>query len=318
MKKLLPLIAVFAAVVIILQFYLPGNMKSFDAPFKHPENGTGNSGLDTLDTNGKIVEKTRIALGKAYSDKVEAFRIKYISDGLKVVGFLLNPKNTDKKYPVMIFNRGGAEDYGKITEGESLNNLCFFAAKGYVVLASQYRGNDGGEGNEEFGGSDVNDVLNLVPLAKSLAYTDMNNVFMYGVSRGGMMTYLAIKKGVKLNAACVVGGLSDNFDAYYDIAYPPAELYIKLTGTDPVAGRDEFIRRSAIYWPESIDIPVLILHGSADSIINIRQARSLASSLERLGREFKFIEYPFGDHLLTNYKSQRDNEILDWFGKYMK
>jgi hypothetical protein len=37
-----------------------------------------------------------------------------------------------------------------------------------VVVASQYRGNGGGEGHEEFGGAEVHDILNLIPLAKSL------------------------------------------------------------------------------------------------------------------------------------------------------
>ena len=33
----------------------------------------------------------------------------------------------------------------------------------YVVVGSHYRGNKGSEGKEEFGGSDVNDVINLIP-----------------------------------------------------------------------------------------------------------------------------------------------------------
>ncbi len=68
-----------------------------------------------------------------------------------------------------------------------------FVSNGFVVVASQYRGADGGEGKEEYGGADIADVLNLIPLAKSLGYADMKNVFMFGNSRGGMMTYLALK-----------------------------------------------------------------------------------------------------------------------------
>jgi len=49
---------------------------------------------------------------------------------------------------------------------------------------------------EEFGGAEIHDVLNLIPLAKSLGYVDMDNVFILGVSRGGMETYLALKNGI--------------------------------------------------------------------------------------------------------------------------
>ena len=76
-------------------------------------------------------------------------------------------------------------------------------------MASQYRGNDGGEGLEEFGGADVGDVVTLVSLASSLPYADPKNIFFYGVTRGGMMTFLALARGVAVNAAAVVGGIYD-------------------------------------------------------------------------------------------------------------
>ena len=54
-----------------------------------------------------------------------------------------------------------------------------------MVLASQYRGNDGGQGKEEFGGSDINDVLNLIPLAESISFMNADRIVMLGFSRGG-------------------------------------------------------------------------------------------------------------------------------------
>src|SRR5262245_4602879 len=45
----------------------------------------------------------------------ECLRIQYPSDGLKVVGFLVKPRNPQgKRYPVIIYNRGGIQDIGKI------------------------------------------------------------------------------------------------------------------------------------------------------------------------------------------------------------
>ena len=66
-----------------------------------------------------------------------------------------------------------------------------------------------GEGHEEFGGADVHDVLNLIPLAKSLGYVDMSNVFMFGESRGGMMAYLTLTNNIPVNAVATIGGLVD-------------------------------------------------------------------------------------------------------------
>jgi len=53
------------------------------------------------------------------------------------------------------------------------------ATWGYVVAASQYRGNAGGQGKEEFGGADVDDVLNLIPLLESLPQADTTRIGMY-------------------------------------------------------------------------------------------------------------------------------------------
>ena len=143
------------------------------------------------------------------SASTECLRIQYLSDGLKVVGFLVKPRDPQgRRYPVVIYNRGGLQDIGKI---DAPNILDFYelAANGFVVLASQYRGNDGGEGLEEFGGADVSDVVSLVSLASTLPYSDPKNIFFYGLSRGGMMTFLALARGVTVNAAAVVGGIYD-------------------------------------------------------------------------------------------------------------
>ena len=55
----------------------------------------------------------------------------------------------------------------------------------------------------------MRDVLNLIPLARSLGYIDMHHVFMLGWSRGGMMTYLTLQYHMPVNAVAVGGGLTD-------------------------------------------------------------------------------------------------------------
>lgn len=164
-------------------------------------------------SNGKIVEQKLIKIKSKWSDEVECYKIKYLSDGLKVVGFIVKPKNIASKLPVLIFNRGGNREFGKITK-KKLKYLSYLASNNYVVIASQYRGNDGGQGHEEYGGKNINDVLNLIPLANSLPITDPNKIVVLGYSRGGMMTYLAIKEGAKIKAAAVVGGVTDLIQSY--------------------------------------------------------------------------------------------------------
>jgi dipeptidyl aminopeptidase/acylaminoacyl peptidase len=98
-----------------------------------------------IDSNGKIVESRPINVKSEWSDKTECYKIRYLSDGLKVVGFLVKPKGNHTKYPLIVFNRGGNREFGRITK-ESLKYLAYLSSNNYVVLASQYRGNDGGQG----------------------------------------------------------------------------------------------------------------------------------------------------------------------------
>jgi len=53
-----------------------------------------------------------------YKNELDFQTIKYLSDGLKVVGCIIKPKRTDgKKLPVIIFNRGGTREFGRLTFG---------------------------------------------------------------------------------------------------------------------------------------------------------------------------------------------------------
>ena len=96
-----------------------------------------------------------------------------------------------------------------VTDKSFTRDLSEISSKGYVIIASQYRGNDGGEGQEEFGGKDVNDVLNLIPLLSQVPSADTWRIGMYGWSRGGLMTYIALAKTTKIKAAVVGSGVTD-------------------------------------------------------------------------------------------------------------
>jgi dipeptidyl aminopeptidase/acylaminoacyl peptidase len=78
-------------------------------------------------------------------DQIEIKSITYLSDGLNVKGYLVAPKNAEK-LPCVIFNRGGNREFGAWNDLAAAALLGRVASWGYVVVASQYRGNAGGEG----------------------------------------------------------------------------------------------------------------------------------------------------------------------------
>src|SRR4051794_39947773 len=75
--------------------------------------------------------------------KVNIYRITYLSDGFKVIGFLAEPKQKGK-YPCIISNRGGRWNFGLWQPYDVAYYLGRMATWGYVVTASQYRGSSDG------------------------------------------------------------------------------------------------------------------------------------------------------------------------------
>jgi acetyl esterase/lipase len=127
---------------------------------------------------------------------------------LRVVAYVYGRGRTGApSTPVVIYNKGSY-----VTGDQAPVLAPMFrrlAGAGFLVVAPQYRGSDGGEGHDEMGGRDVHDVLNAARLAARLPGADSTRVFMYGESRGGMMTYQALRDGVPVRAAAVVGAFTD-------------------------------------------------------------------------------------------------------------
>jgi len=187
---------------------------------------------------------------------------------------------------------------------------------GFVVIGSQYRGNDGGEGQEEFGGAEINDVLNLVPLAKSLGYVDLNNLFLFGWSRGGMMSLLALKKNLQVNAAAI-GGAAVNLKELRQAMIEG--VYKQLIPNFDKRGEEALHERSAVYWPERINVPLLILQGGADWRVDTgTNALLLAQKLQGLGKTYELVIYAGDDHGLSFNSADGDKRTIAWFKRYMK
>jgi dipeptidyl aminopeptidase/acylaminoacyl peptidase len=252
-------------------------------------------------------------------DRVVIQRITYLSDGLRVRGYLVEPAAGDS-LPAVIFNRGGNRDYGAVSDTFAVLNLGALAQAGYVVAASQYRGNAGGEGIEEFGGADVNDVLNLIPLLEGHPRVDASRLGMYGWSRGGMMTYLALARTDRIRAAVVGSGMADAFDMVARRPEMEAGVFAELVPNWAADREAQLAAHSAVRWPEKLNkaTPILILHGSADVRVNAREALSMAEALYEVRHPYRFILFEGGDHPLSAFRSEVNRAVIEWFDRYVR
>jgi dipeptidyl aminopeptidase/acylaminoacyl peptidase len=246
-------------------------------------------------------------------------RITYLSDGLRVRGYLVEPVDGDS-LPAVIYNRGGNRDFGAFTDTSAVFLLAPLAAKGYVVAASQYRGNMGGEGQEEFGGADVNDVLNLLPLLDRHARVDSTRIGMYGWSRGGMMTYLALARTNRIRAAVVGAGAADAFINTRMRPEMAENVFAELVPNWNSDRDGALASRSAVRWADRLhkETPILLLHGSADWRVHPTEALGMANALFEAKHPFRMIFYEGGDHGLNEFRREVDEAVLAWLDRYVR
>jgi len=248
--------------------------------------------------------------------QVVVYRIRYTSDDYEVMGYVAAPADfTETAYPILIFNRGGNNFPGFKVGMLDATRVGYHAFRGYIVLASQYRGAViGMRGMEQLGGDDINDVLNLITISESFHFAKQGGVFMFGGSRGGMMTYIAVRMDDRIKAAASFAGVSNMFDLHSERNPGMQHMITRLVGGTPEEVPEEYERRSAVFWADEITVPLLIGHGGeSDSQVLTGHSINLAEALERYGRLHRLIIYPDVGHYTP---SKFLDEMDEWFRKH--
>ena len=242
-------------------------------------------------------------------------RVTYRSDDLEVYAYLYRPAAPpkSKKLPVVVFNRGSYIREEFSPEVLMIGNPL--AHQGYVVVAPMLRGSGGAPGRDEMGGADLHDVINIVGVIKEIPYADPTRIFLYGESRGGIMSLLAAKHGFPARAMAVYGAITD-LGAFLAENPGARRLAARIW---PNSAPDEtgiVESRSAMRWPEKIDVPVLLMNGGADSQVSPLHAIQLASALQKLGKPYELKIFHGEKHIAGDRAAERDADVIRWFRRF--
>lgn len=250
-------------------------------------------------------------------------RIRYTSGGQDVGGYVVRPRATGagEPLPAIVYNRGGTGNFGRI-DALTLAELWLMAQRGFVVVASEYRYVDDQARRDEWGGADLDDVLNLLPLVSARPDVDARNVFMMGLSRGGFMTYLALARGARVNAAAVIAGPTDL--ARLAVERPEFVLgnevfdgWAKLWPDYVAHARQLLESRSPVALAGRLDVPLLVMHARTDSKISVSHALAMAQKLQEHGKEYELVVYANDGHSLPRHREDRNRRIEEWFRAHM-
>lgn len=253
------------------------------------------------------------------SDEMEARAISYKSDGLKIYGILTRPKSGGK-HPLLMYNHGGFSGLMSIDK----QVYAEFVDKGYVVLASAYRGEDGpgghSEGYVELARGEVTDILNLLECGKKLPEVDTNKIVFMGGSHGGVNSLMAgiLSKDAKVIIDYVgptnlfnkhfgelFKGAIDDFFRTGKFAILGSELSPELRRKFTDAMKDEksipFLRRellmrSPLYFAKHMNAPVLMIYGGQDPLVPIKNAYEFEDALKKNKKTYELKVYEKAGH----------------------
>ena len=204
------------------------------------------------------------------------------ADGWDIQGWVITPPDFDarRKYPLMLSIHGGPH---------SMYNVGFnfgwqeHAAQGYVVLYTNPRGSTGygsAFGNaikNAYPGKDYDDLMAGVDAVIAKGYVDIQNMFVYGCSGGGVLTAWIVGKTDRFAAAsanCPVinwmsfVGTTDGASWYRNFA--------KLPWEDP----SEHLRRSPLMYVGNVKTPTMLMTGVNDLRTPISQTEEFYEALK--------------------------------------
>jgi len=261
-----------------------------------------------------------------HGDWGEMKSLHWISEGMKIQGWLMYPKEYDpaKHYPMIVVVHGGPAGEEHSAWPYQFFNTYELSARGYFVLYPNPRGSYGqGEkftqaNVKDFGYGDFRDILAGVDETVRTVPIDRNRVGITGWSYGGYITMWAVTQTNRFRAAVAGAGIS-NWQSYYGendidewmIPYFGASVY-----EDPAV----YAKSAPITFIKNVKTPTLVLVGERDGECPAPQSREFWHALKTFGVETELVIYPGEGHVFNQPEHQKDamERLIAWFDHYLK
>ncbi|MDC7683491.1 S9 family peptidase [Asticcacaulis sp. BYS171W] len=225
------------------------------------------------------------------------------ADGLDIHGYLtLPPRREAKNLPLIVLPHGGP--HARDTSGFDWE-AQLYASRGYAVLQPNFRGSTGygsdfvEAGYGQWGRKMQTDLSDGVRYLVKDGLVDPKRVCIVGASYGGYaaLAGVTLDPGV-YNCAVSVAGISDikamlEFDSSQSgSSTSPVVLSLKRS----VGDRKTLDQISPIKFVDKVTVPVLLIHGKDDIVVDIGQSRKMERALKSAGKDVTFIELKGEDH----------------------
>lgn len=221
-----------------------------------------------------------------------------------------NTDLTSKKWPVFIYCRGGIGNFGKVRT----HWVEEFSKHDHIVFAPSYRGTEGGEGRDLFGGEDKHDVYAAVRLLSELPFVDPEQISIMGFSRGAINAAYTAVEMPSIHKLVLWSGVSDMTQTYED-RVDLRRTFKRVIGGPPWKNPDAYLERSPLAIAEQIPCPILIVHGTDDVQVSFSQGEKMYERLNHSRDDVDFHRYEgLGHHFPQELHQAAIARMFDWIG----
>lgn len=237
-------------------------------------------------------------------------------ENVSLNGWMIKPVNFDanKKYPVLMFQYSGPGSQQVVNRwGISWEN--YLATQGYLIVCVDGRGT-GGRGQEfekctymNIGVKEADDQVYTAKHLGTLPYVDKDRIAIWGWSFGGYMTLMSMSQGSNVFKAGIAVAAPTDW-RYYDSVY--TERFMRT----PQENKDGYDKSSAMTRAGKMHGKLLLVHGTADDNVHLRNLAEYTEVLVQKGIDFDMMVYTNRNHSIFGGNTR--NHLYNKLTNYLK
>lgn len=226
-------------------------------------------------------------------------------DGTRLWGYLTEPVGATGPHPLVVMPHGGPEmrdSYGYDPY------VQFLASRGYAVFQPNFRGSEGSgrsfveAGHHQWGRRMQDDITDGVRHLIDTGAAARDRVCIVGMSYGGYAALAGATLTPDLYKCVIaVAGVSDLLEILQTERREEGRrsttyaYWLSLIG-DPVADAADLRAVSPALLADRVQAPILLMHGTADTTVQINQSEMMRDALQRAGKPVEFIQFEREGH----------------------
>jgi dipeptidyl aminopeptidase/acylaminoacyl peptidase len=251
-------------------------------------------------------------------------------DGLTIPAYLtLPPGSSGKSLPLVVYPHGGPQSRDDASFDPYVQ---FLATRGYAVFQPQFRGSEGfgarhmEGGHFKWGLEMQNDITDGVAYLTGNGTADASKICIFGFSYGGYAAMAGLAFTPDLYKCGVSGaGPSDLLLLVGDISRRSEFSYLGTDGWrewigDPTRDRNRLLGTSPVQNADKIKAPLLLIHGSDDIVVPLRQSTVMVDAMKEAGKPVELIVINGDDHWLSRASTNKRvmQELQRFLGTHLK